>query len=291
LPTILADFVGRAALGVGDRRAWPETQESAAAVTSASVPEDATESAVDELYGERPDTFVSRREELVKALRRGGDPDGAAAVHGLRRPSLVAWSVNQVARTDPGGVHALLAAADELRDAIGSGDGDRIRVAMRGRRAHVEALTEAALARATELSPGAATHRDAIAGTWEAATARDEDRDLVTRGRLTSELRPGAVVDDLLSGIPPSSVGPTRGAHLPRRRAAVLPRDELALRRAEDALTEARRELADAVATAEEADRELAHAERAATTARAARRRAEARVERAQQTVAQRRSR
>ena len=150
----------------------------------------AIEDALDELYAVPPADFVTRREALAKDLRSVGNTDEAAEVHKLRKPSLVAWSVNQVARERARDVTALVNAGDDLRDAIASGDGDAIRAAMRARRARVEALTDAALERAAVLSPNPATHRDAVAATWEAATADDAARELVASGRLTTELTP-----------------------------------------------------------------------------------------------------
>lgn len=247
---------------------------------------------LDELYVVPPADFVPRREALVKALRAAGDSTEAAAVHRLRRPSLVAWSVNQVARERARDVTALVAAGDELRDAIASGDGDAIRAAMRARRTRIEELTDAALARAAALTPNPTTHRDAVAATWEKATADDDARDLVTRGRLTTELTPSATALETMVALAPATGERRRaGAKLPRTRGATLPRDELALKRAEDAVAAARAELTDATAAVRDAEGELDRAERAAAGAHDAQRRAEGRLERAQRALQDRKSR
>ena len=252
----------------------------------------AIEDALDELYAVPPADFVTRREALAKDLRSVGNTDEAAEVHKLRKPSLVAWSVNQVARERARDVTALVNAGDDLRDAIASGDGDAIRAAMRARRARVEALTDAALERAAVLSPNPATHRDAVAATWEAATADDAARELVASGRLTTELTPSVERARGDGRARAGYRGPGRGGpKLPRARGASLPRDELAMKRAEDAVAAARQELTDATAAVKAADAELARAERAAKVAQDARRRAEGKLERAQRTLQDRRSR
>lgn len=250
------------------------------------------EDPLDELYAVDPSAFVARREALVKALRAAGDAEGAAEMHALRRPSLVAWSVNQVARDRARDVDALVRAGEELREAISTGDGDGIRAAMRARRARVEALTRAAVDAARALTANPDGHRDAIASTWEAATADDEARELVTSGRLTTELKPSSsALDDLVALAP--SAPRTRSARgkLPRSQGAALPRDELAVRRAEEGVAAARAELADTEAALREAEREQTRAERAVAKAADAKRRAEGKLERAQRTLKERRSR
>ncbi len=247
---------------------------------------------LDDLYAVPPAEFVARREALAKELRAAGDTERAAEVHRLRRPSVVAWSVNQIARARARDVGALVAAGDELRDAIASGDGDGIRAAMRTRRARVEELTDAAVEQATALTSNPDAHRDAIAATFEAATADDEARGLVAAGRLSTELKASATALDDLVALTPASPRPRgAGTKLPRARGASLPRDELALRRAEEAVAAARRDLTETAAALKEAEAEVTRAERAARVARDAHRRAEGTLERAQRTLKDRRSR
>ena len=246
---------------------------------------------LDDLFSVRPDEFVAARNARAKAAAAEGDKELATAIRALRRPSLVAWSVNQAARARGDLVEALFSAADDLRDAVGAGIGDSIRTSMRARRTLVDELTDVALEHAATASPNAEHHRDAIARTWEAASSGQVTRDLVAAGHLTAELTPSTALDDLsMSPLVGSGADPPRTPTRTATRAA-LPRDELALRRAEDALATARHELADAVARANEADQAVAAAERDASAAREARRRAEGRVERAERAVTQRRAR
>ncbi|MET0627084.1 MAG: hypothetical protein ABW033_01345 [Acidimicrobiia bacterium] len=268
------------------------------------APRDAVpDSVLDQLYAVRPDEFVATRDRLAKELRADGNAEAAVALRAHRRPNVVAWSVNQVARSRRELLEALFSAADEVRAAINVGDGDALRVAMRAQRTRVGELTDAALERAAEVSPNAGAHREAIAGTWEAGAADPNARQLVLEARLTGELQPALVLGDDPTPARPAPA-PRRGGRLPRaadpvpepdsapeRRRAALPRDELALRRAEDTLAEARSELADAQASVEAADEELERATRAAARAHDAHDRAQRRVTRAEQSVAERRAR
>ncbi|MET0894411.1 MAG: hypothetical protein ABWY80_01020 [Acidimicrobiia bacterium] len=236
---------------------------------------------LDDLFSATPDTFVTVREAHAKQLRAAGDTVIAHAVHALRRPTLVVWSVNQAARNRADLVRALFSAVDELADAIASGEGDAIRVGMRTRRTLVDELTDASLEEATKLSANVATHRDAIATTWDAAAGDASVRATVAAGHLTHELTPKFEIAGDESPFATARATPTPAAP---------PRDELARRRAEEALSVARAELTDAAAAVAAAERELADVERAVTAARAAHRRAQSRVEKAEQTLSARRA-
>ena len=81
----------------------------------------------DDLYGLPLDRFVAERGALAKSLRKEGRRDEATDVAGLRKPSVAAWAVNQLVRTQRAAMQELLDAGDELRDAqsaLLAGDGD-----------------------------------------------------------------------------------------------------------------------------------------------------------------------
>src|SRR5688500_1165037 len=104
----------------------------------------------DDLYGLPLDRFVAERGALAKALRADGRRDEAARVAALRKPSVAAWAVNQLARTQRRAMRELLAAGDELRDAqeallAGKGDARALRAAGERERAAVDQLVDAAL--------------------------------------------------------------------------------------------------------------------------------------------------
>ena len=107
---------------------------------------------IDELYGLPLDQFVPERTALARELRSAGRREEASEVAALRKPSVAAWAVNQLVRTQGKGVDELFGAGDALRAAhddvlAGQGDAESLRKAVAQERAGVEALTAAARAR------------------------------------------------------------------------------------------------------------------------------------------------
>ena len=155
----------------------------------------ATELAGDELFGLPPEEFVAARDEVARRLRREGDAEAARRVKALRRPSLSAWAVNQLARSRQQALEGLLAAGERLRAAhqaaLAGGDAAELRAATRAEREAVAGLVSAALDRLREAGhPTTETTRDRIAATLHAAAASPEAADLVRHGRLTADLDP-----------------------------------------------------------------------------------------------------
>lgn len=149
----------------------------------------------DDLYGLPLDRFVPERGALAKALRGEKRRDEAAAVAALRKPSVAAWAVNQVVRSQGSAVKALFGAGDELRDAQarlldGKGDGRALRAANERERAAVDELVEAARGLLSsdghELSPAVI---ERVADTLHAAALDEDAREQVREGRLERELR------------------------------------------------------------------------------------------------------
>jgi hypothetical protein len=150
---------------------------------------------VDALYLDDPDGFTAARDALAKRLRAAGRKDEAAAVKGLRRPTVAAWAVNRVARDradDLGrlrdiGAELRRVQAQALRRRDGDGDdtADRLRDLGSRRRALVAELADAAatvIGSRNGVAPDA--HRADIVGTFEAVAADDEGADEVRTGRL-----------------------------------------------------------------------------------------------------------
>lgn len=84
---------------------------------------------IDALFEVPPGEFVRARDDLARRLRADKQVDEARAVRQLRRPTVVVWALNQVARQHPDEVEAVLAAAAEVGAAQRSGRGDRLREA------------------------------------------------------------------------------------------------------------------------------------------------------------------
>jgi hypothetical protein len=261
--------------------------------------------ALDELADAPLDQFVTTRDRLARALKADGRADAAAALRARRRPSVVGWSVHRAARDRPELVAALFDAADDVRAAVERGDGEGLRAAMRAQRTRLGELTDVAVERAASVSPNPRSHAEAIGRTWEAAAGDEALRETVTRGDLVTELRPGAT----LQGTAPAGAGPppvrgpsrtrlpraspstSRGAAAGRGPTPPRRRDELALRRAEDAVATARDALTEARRAASDARKEHARAAKAVARADDGEARARRQLERAEQLLAERRSR
>ena len=72
---------------------------------------------IDRLYVAPREEFVRERDALVRALREAGDRDAAAEVGALRKPTLVAWTVNQLAHKERRDIDLLLDAGKRIIDA------------------------------------------------------------------------------------------------------------------------------------------------------------------------------
>jgi len=149
----------------------------------------------DDLYGLPLERFVPERGALARALRAEGQREQAADVADLRKPSVAAWAVNQLVRTQGRALATLCDAGDKLREAqadvlAGRGDGRALRGAADRERVAVDALVIAARGLLTsdghELS---ASIIDRVAETMHAAALDDDARDTVRQGRLERELR------------------------------------------------------------------------------------------------------
>jgi hypothetical protein len=149
---------------------------------------------VDDLYGLPLDRFVPERDAVVRALRADGRREAAADVAGLRKPSVAAWSVNQLVRTQGRAVAELFDAGDALREAqadvlAGRGDGRALRAAAEREHAAVDVLGKAARGLLTsEGREQSAAVIDRVADTMHAAAVDDDARGKVRDGRLEREL-------------------------------------------------------------------------------------------------------
>jgi len=203
----------------------------------------AEEQEVERLFGLGPESFVAARNEAARRLRQAGDAGAAARVTALRRPSLSAWAVNQLARARGPEVEGLLQAGRRLRAAhqaavAGSGAA-ALRAATRAEREAVAGLVAAAV-EVLESTGHATTDatRDRVAATLHAAAADPAAAELVRRGRLTHDLDPagfgapgGLEVEGVEAGAA-AGVGPGVAAGGRREaRATATGRDAAAARR------------------------------------------------------------
>jgi hypothetical protein len=221
---------------------------------------------IDELYEAPLDEFTALRNALA---RRTGD----AAMKQLKKPSVAAWAVNQVARRREVDLQRLLRAGEALeaaqKEVVQGGDHRPFERARTDERDAVRRLRSAAaeLLRGAG-HPASAQTLERVAKTLHAGAATDEGRRALREGRLSEELEPQGF--EALAAVAGSARkrgkraekerGPSEAA---RRRAA----------KAHEAADEARREADEAAAALNAAERELERARREAErTARKAER-------------------
>lgn len=141
------------------------------------------------LYGAPPGEFVAVRTELRRRARAEGDAALARAIGELRKPTVAAWAVNQVARDHPEELADLLDLGERLRRAWRDRDAPALSE-LTGRRSSVTGrLTRLARRVAAEHGqnlPSAALTE--IERTLDAATVDPQAADLVRQGRLTGAL-------------------------------------------------------------------------------------------------------
>ncbi|HTR33342.1 MAG TPA: hypothetical protein VMH47_05660 [Gaiellaceae bacterium] len=219
---------------------------------------------LDELYGLPLEEFTKARNDLASRLRRAHQSDAAGEVQALRKPTLVVWAANRLARTEPKLVSALVDAGGRLREVqqralAGQEPASEVDEAAGAERDAVRALL--AVAR-TELERRAtAPFLDRLAQTLRAAAVQPESAIMLLRGRLTEELE--AVGFGPLEAVAQAPSGPTEDElrEAARERVSALRAEARRLdaeaRAAERDAEERRREAEAAAAELAEAERDL----------------------------------
>jgi hypothetical protein len=222
---------------------------------------------LDRLFGLPLDEFTRARNDLAKLLKAEQEADLAEEVRALPKPTVPAWTINQLTRLDRTGIRALLDAGEELRAAqrrlLGGEDArDEVREAAAHERQAAGRLTERARAVLADAGrPPTAAVLERVGTTLRAAAVTDEGRVLLETGRLTAELEPPGF-DAFAPPDAPSG----------RRRKRARGRDELAERRERREQQQARRRALQeraraAERSAREAERDAERAEAAAAKA------------------------
>ncbi|WP_062437762.1 hypothetical protein [Herbidospora daliensis] len=215
------------------------------------------EEAADQLYALPPVEFTAARNRLVKET---GDKE----IGKLRKPTVLAWAVNQVVRSHPAEIGELLTVGEEMRAAWASGDGDALAALGPRRSAAVAAVSRLVLAAAS----GRLTSPAELEQTLDAAVVDAGAAAQVRSGRLAGALS--------YSGFVPTAVPPTSSVRRPP--AAPDPSIRAAAEAAVESARERHAEWADQLgpAVAErdaaldgvaEAERDLAKARKRATAA------------------------
>jgi len=250
------------------------------------------ERAAAELYGLPPGEFTRARDERAKALRADGDREAADAVKRLRRPTVAAWAVNQLARGRREDVDALLAAGERLRAAqeelLGGGDRSAFQEAAAEERELVARLSADAATLASEAGERGGGLYEKVAETLHAAALDVEAAEELRRGRLVRERE--AIGGFGEGGAPLPSPSAPRASKAPKKgpSSAAKPRSDQSEKR--QRLNAARTDERHARRELEAAERALEHAreraEAAEQHAREAAERAKATAERLKESRA-----
>jgi hypothetical protein len=215
---------------------------------------------LDRLYGLPLDEFTAARNELAAALRKEGRKQEADEVKALQKPSVAAWTVNQLARTQRKAIGQLLELAESQREALGRGDTAAMREAGERERTVVRELVAAARRILREQERGSDAVVEKIATTLRAAPGDPDARALLERGRLAREVE--ATGFGALAGVQPRPA-PDRRAEKRERAKELRAQVRELQRRARELAREADRAEAAAAAARAEADEAAEAAARA----------------------------
>jgi hypothetical protein len=225
---------------------------------------------IDRLYALPLEDFTAARNELAAALKKEGKREDAERVKTLRKPSISAWAVNQLARKERMQVRSLATSAERLRKAqaglLRGGDAEELRASVERQRDVVGALVK----RAQELlheagHPTTEATMERVRGTLTAVAGNEEGAKLVEQGRLEADLDPAGFG-------PMTAVPPTRKKGKGSERKA-------AVEQAKKKVDELRAELREREESSRRAAGELERAEHAAKAARTAAEKEEAALE------------
>jgi hypothetical protein len=223
-----------------------------------------TDRTIDALYAAPPGEFVKRRDALAKALREQGDREAAEQVKALRKPTVAARAVNQLAQKEKMRLRGLFTAGERLRaaheDALAGGVTPALAEARDDERAAIEELARAARALLEEQGhPASDAVLDKVRDTLHAAVVDEELGERVRAGRLEKEEQATGFGFALAAGTPPAK--PRRNTTAQKRKAEQARTRKR--REAQERLRAARLEAEAARKAAEQAAKNLERAERA----------------------------
>jgi hypothetical protein len=218
--------------------------------------------------------YTAARNARAKELRND-NPELAAAVAKLPKPSAAAAAVNRLARNEPSEVRALIQAGKRLRDAQeravgGRAGGENLQEAVREHRAALERVQREA--RRLRLSEAVL---ERVGSTFRAASIDPELQPLLERGLLAREVESSGFAIDPSLAVAPAR---TRPGSAPSRPERTQKPSRAELKAARERLSQARRH-------ASAAERALKQAQRKADLAAHALQEAEADVDEAQRKL------
>jgi hypothetical protein len=138
--------------------------------------------------------FTAARNALARRLKAEGDSETAEQVKALPKPSIAAWTVNQLARKEPEAIRSLLNVAARLRSAQerslqGERAADELRAAQTEERAVIRQLAQRASALLQEAGrPASGTTLERVSSLLRAAAVDEPGRAALREGRLTGDV-------------------------------------------------------------------------------------------------------
>jgi hypothetical protein len=230
----------------------------------------------EELYALPPEDFVAARTAREKQARTDGDRDLAEAVHGLAKPTVVAWLANLLARERRDELAPLLALGADLREASATLAGEDMRRLSQQQHRVVAALVQEARRLAGDAGrPVTETSARGLEETLRAALTDESLSAVLEAGRLTDALQSAGFGTT-------GSASPGRGRAGGKSAKAAKATKATKPAKGSSAATTEDDEQAERLAAA---DRDLAEAETAAAEAAGALEEAEAAVARATRAV------
>jgi hypothetical protein len=156
----------------------------------------AREQALDELYASSPAAFTAKRDALAKALKAAGEVAGASELEALRKPTQIAYVLNQLARRHADVLADLVDVGRELaraqRKTLRGEAGSDLRDAIARQRSVVAGLTAKTATLMAELGVPTTGHRDEVASALQAALVDPAVGAKLEEGRLDKVPAPAA---------------------------------------------------------------------------------------------------
>ena len=241
--------------------------------------------------------FIAARSDIEARLREGGDPRSADRVKRLRKPSLSAWTIDQLAGRDRGDLAALLTLGNELRAAqrraLAGGGGTKLQARAAERRRLIDRLLDGARQVLQEAGhPASRSQLDQVEHTLLATATDQALAERVRGGTLDREAPPpsdfgGLSPDELESTSVRRPAFRGRGPEGRTDRS----REDRRPTEADRRLERARRRADDLARTADEAESEARRLRQESNTAARHAAKAKASAERAEARAADARTR
>ena len=147
---------------------------------------------LDRLYEAELADFIGERKQLAGALKKEGRKAEAAQVEELRKPSVPAWTVNQLARRKRKDLNALLAAGEKLEQAqqalLAGGGRAEFNAARQREQAALKQLRDDAVWVLGKRATDATLER--VVSTLGSAAVTEDGRARLVEGRLTGDIEP-----------------------------------------------------------------------------------------------------